>query len=86
MNIKPLNDKVFAKRILEENKTPSGLYIPESANNIKILYRASVISVGPQVSQVKAGDVICYNKYSGTEAGDNCLILREDEIMGIINN
>jgi chaperonin GroES len=89
---RPLGDRVLVKRIENDNRTESGLlYIPDSAQEKAQL--ASVISVGEgrldaqgkRVSlAVKAGDTIFFGKYSGTEAGKDHLIIREDEILGVI--
>lgn len=85
MNIKPINDKVCIKKIaLTDMKTDSGLYIPDIASEELPIAQASVVSIGPKVTQVSVGDTICYLKYSGMEAGDSHIILKEEEILGIM--
>lgn len=90
--IKPLYDKILIKRVEEEDKTPGGLFIPAAAKEKAQTGR--VISVGagrltPDGKiiplQVKEGDIVFFGKYAGTEADEEYLIIREDEILGIIN-
>ncbi len=91
---KPLYDRILAKRIAEEETTKGGIIIPDSAKekplegkvvsvgNGKIMDNGSVRSL-----DVKEGDTILFGKYSGTEIkidGIEHLILKEDEILGII--
>ena len=89
--IRPLYDRVLVLRIETEDKTPGGIIIPDAAK--EKAQTGKVISVGKgrittegQVvpMQVKAGDHIFFGKYSGTEAGNDHLIIREDEILGVI--
>ncbi len=89
--IKPLGDRVLVKCIENEGKTPGGLYIPESAKEKAQL--GTVISVskgktdknGIRVPlEVTVGQTVYFGKYAGTEAGDNHMIIREDEILGIV--
>lgn len=94
MKIRPLHDRVIVKRVEEERKTPGGIVIPDSATEKPI--RGEVIAVGNGKVQengeirkldVKAGDTVLFGKYSGTEVkmdGDELLVLREDDIMAII--
>jgi chaperonin GroES len=90
-NLRPLGNRVLIKRVKNEEKTVSGLYIPDSAQ--EKAQQGAVLAVGPGnrdtagnaiPMQVKSGDMIYFGKYSGTEAGDDYLILREDEILGVI--
>jgi chaperonin GroES len=94
MKIRPLHDRVIVKRT-EENKTsPGGIVIPDSAAEKPI--QGEIISVGNgkilengevRALAVKAGDKILFGKYSGTEVkigGEELLVLREDDIMGVI--
>lgn len=94
MAIKPLEDRVLVKPIENESKTASGIYLPESAKEKPV--RGEVIAVGPgkrldngqrgQMSVTK-GDTVVYGKYAGTEVelkGDKVLILRESELLGVI--
>ena len=95
MKIRPLHDRILVKRIEEETKTAGGLYIPDSAKEKPIL--AKVIAVGNgkrdkdgkvHALEVKAGDRVLFSKYSGTEVkidGEEHLIMREDDILAIID-
>jgi len=92
--IRPLHDRVIVKRLKEEEKTKGGIIIPDSAKEKPI--EGEVIAVGNGKLQddgtlrkldVKVGDRILFGKYSGTEVkvdGEERLILREDDILGVI--
>ncbi|MFA5152417.1 MAG: co-chaperone GroES [Sulfurimonas sp.] len=94
MLLRPLNDRVLVRRVESETKTAGGIIIPESAKEKPA--EAEVIAVGPgrllengerSVMQVKAGDKILFGKYSGTDVQidrETLLILREDDILGVI--
>jgi len=94
MKIKPLQDRIIVKRIEEEEKTKGGIIIPDSAKEKPM--EGEVIAVGSgkvldngtkQALEVKEGDRILFGKYSGTEVkidGVEHLIMREDDILGII--
>lgn len=94
MKIRPLQDRVIVKRLEEEGKTKGGIIIPDTAKEKPM--EGLVISVGKgKVGDdgklikldVKAGDRILFGKYSGTEVkidGDELLIMREDDILGIL--
>jgi chaperonin GroES len=94
MKIRPLYDRILVKRLEEQTKTAGGLYIPDSAKEKPL--EALVVAVGNGKIQedgslrkleVKAGDKILFSKYSGSDIkidGTEHLILREDEILGII--
>jgi len=94
MKIKPLQDRIIIKRMEGEEKTKGGIIIPDSAKEKPM--EGKVIAVGPGklnekgtrvAPEVKAGDLILFGKYAGTEIkidGEEHLILREDDIMGII--
>jgi chaperonin GroES len=96
MQIRPLHDRVIVKRMEEERKTPGGIVIPDSATEKPI--RGKVLAVGKgkilengQVRplDVKVSDVVLFGKYSGTEVkmdGEELLVMREEDIMGIIEN
>ncbi|MDL1969994.1 MAG: co-chaperone GroES [Candidatus Desulfofervidaceae bacterium] len=94
MKIRPLHDRVLVKRIEEETKTKGGIIIPDTAKEKPI--KGKVIAVGEgrvldngqkvPVS-VKVGDKIIFSKYAGTEIkieGEEHLIMREDDILGVI--
>ena len=94
MNVRPLNDRVLVKRLDEEEKTAGGIYIPDSAKEKP--NRGRVIAVGNGKSNdkgerkpldVKAEDEILFGKYAGTEIkidGDELIIMREDDILAVI--
>jgi len=94
MKIRPLHDRVIARRTEEEKTSPGGIVIPDSAAEKPI--QGEVIAVGNgklldngevRKLDVKKGDKILFGKYSGTEvkiSGEEYLVLREDDIMGII--
>jgi chaperonin GroES len=86
MKQKPLKDRVLVKPHEAEEKTASGIYIPESAQEKP--QRGTVVAVGEgkkdEPMTVKVGDVVLYGKYSGTEIkidGTDYLIMREDDIL-----
>ncbi len=95
-NITPLHDRVIIKRIEDNvNQTAGGLYIPDTAKEKP--QEGEVIAAGEgkykedgtrQALDVKAGDRVLFGKYSGSEIkldGDEFIIMREDEILGIIS-
>ena len=93
--IKPLHDKVIIRRIEATNKTAGGLYIPDTAKEKQ--QEGEVIAVGDgrlkedgsrYPIDVQAGDRVLFGKYAGSEVrvdGEELLILKEEEIIGIIN-
>ncbi|MDQ3019276.1 MAG: co-chaperone GroES [Bacteroidota bacterium] len=94
MNIKPLSDRIIVKPAEAEEKTASGLIIPDTAKEKPM--KGEVIAVGAgKVSddgkltkmELKVGDKILYGKYSGTEVvieGTEYLIMRESDVYGVI--
>ena len=94
MSIRPLHDRVIVRRLDEERTSPGGIVIPDSAAEKPM--QGEVVSVGNgKISEngdvrpldVKAGDKVLFGKYSGTEVkidGEELLVMREDDIMGII--
>jgi len=91
--IRPLHDRVIVRRINEEEKTKGGIIIPDTAKEKP--QEGKVVAVGRGRHEdgkviplgVKAGDKILFGKYSGTEIkldGEEHLILREDDILGVI--
>jgi chaperonin GroES len=94
MKIRPLQDRVIVKRLEEEEKTKGGIIIPDTAKEKPM--EGLVIAVGKGKTaddgkliklDVKAGDRILFGKYAGTEVkidGVEHLIMREDDILGII--
>jgi chaperonin GroES len=93
-SIRPLQDRVIVKRVKEEEKTKGGIIIPDTAKEKPI--EGIIIAVGNGKVQedgkvrpldVKVDDHILFGKYSGTEVkidGEDRLILREDDILGVI--
>lgn len=94
MKLKPLADRVIAKPLEEEDKSPGGIILPDTAKEKP--QRGKIIAAGPGKvddrgervkMEVKVGDVVLYGKYSGTEVkvdGDELLIMRESDILAII--
>lgn len=89
--IRPLYDRVLVKRIEEEDTTPGGIIIPDSAKEkaqtgeVVAIGSGRVTPEGKTIAmQVKEGDRIFFGKYAGTEAGNDHLIIREEEILGVI--
>lgn len=95
MNIRPLHDRVIIKRKEEERTSPGGIVIPDTATEKPI--RGEVVAVGNgkildggdvRPLDVKVGDNVLFGKYSGTEVrvdGDDLLVMREEDIMAIID-
>jgi chaperonin GroES len=94
-NIKPLSDRVVVKPQPAEEKTSSGLFIPDTAKEKP--QRGTIVSVGPgrvengtQIAMsVKEGDTVLYGKYAGTEISiseEELLIMRETDILGVITD
>ena len=94
MKIRPLQDRVILKRVKEEEKTKGGIIIPDTAKEKPI--EGEVLAVGKGKVQedgtvrpldVKVGDRVLFGKYSGTEVkieGEESLIVREDDVLGVI--
>ena len=94
MNLRPLHDRVLVKRLEEQESKRGGLFIPDSAKEKP--QQAEVVAVGTgklledgsrATPDVKAGDKILFGKYSGSDIridGNEYLILREDEILGVL--
>jgi chaperonin GroES len=93
-NIRPLHDRVIVKRVKEEEKSKGGIIIPDTAKEKPI--EGEVLAIGSgkiaddgsvRKLDVKVGDRILFGKYSGTEVkvdGEERLILREDDILGVL--
>ena len=94
MAFRPLGDRVLVKRVEEESKTKGGIIIPDTAKEKP--QEGEVVAVGPGIRdergtvnalELKAGDRILFGKWSGTEVtlnGEELLIMKESDIMGII--
>ena len=93
MKFRPLHDRVLIKRIEKDEKTASGIIIPDTAKEKPI--EGSVVAVGTGVRSddgkivpldVKVGDVVIFGKWSGTEVkvdGEEYLVMKESDIMGV---
>ena len=94
MAIRPLHDRILVKRVQEENKTKGGIIIPDTAKEKPIEGKVVAVGNGKLLDsgevrklEVKKGDRILFGKYSGTEVkidGTEHLILREDDVLGIM--
>ncbi len=96
MKIRPLHDRVIIRRMEEERTSPGGIVIPDSATEKPI--KGEVIAVGKgkitdsgdiRALDLKAGDTVLFGKYSGTEVkveGEELLVMKEDEVMAVIEN
>ena len=94
MNVKPLADRLLIKRVDEAESKKGGIIIPDTAKEkpqqaeVKAVGNGKLLDSGERVApEVKAGDRILFGKYSGSEIkidGEEYLILREDEILGVL--
>lgn len=94
MKIRPLNDRILVKRLEGEGKTAGGIIIPDSAKEKPA--EGEIVAVGPGklndggeriAMDVAVGDRVLFSKYGGTEVkldGEDFLIMREDDILGVI--
>lgn len=94
MKIRPLHDRVIVKRLEEERKTASGIVIPDSATEKPD--QGEILAVGPGkrddsgklvAMDVKVGDRVLFGKYSGQSVkveGEELLVMREEDIMGVV--
>jgi chaperonin GroES len=94
MKVRPLYDRILVRRVAEEEKTKGGIIIPDSAKEKPS--EGEVVAVGSgkvnekgqlRALEVKAGDRILFGKYSGNEIkveGVELIILREDEVLGVV--
>lgn len=94
MNIRPLHDRVIVRRMEEERTSPGGIVLPDAATEKPV--QGEVLAVGNgkvndkgevRPLEVKVGDKVLFGKYSGTEVkigGEEVLVMREEDIMGII--
>ena len=95
MKFRPLHDRVVVKRVDEDTKTKGGIIIPETAQEKPM--PGKIIAVGPGARDesgklvpldVKKGDTVLFGKWSGTEVkidGDELLIMKESDIMGVLD-
>jgi chaperonin GroES len=94
MKVKPLNDRVLVRRMEAEEKVKGGIIIPDTAKEkpqqgeVVAAGNGKVLDKGDRVAlEVKQGDKILFGKYSGSEIkmnGEEHLIMREDDILGVI--
>ncbi|MGH8536077.1 MAG: co-chaperone GroES [Gammaproteobacteria bacterium] len=96
MHIRPLHDRVIIRRLEEDRKSAGGIVIPDTAAEKPM--KGEVVAAGPgkvtddgklRPLDVKAGDKVLFGKYSGTEVkmnGQDLVVMREDDIMGVIEN
>ena len=94
MKIRPLHDRVIVKRLEEERKTASGIVIPDTATEKPD--QGEVVAVGPgkkdeqgriMAMALKVGDRVLFGKYAGQAVkveGDELLVMREEDIMGVV--
>src|SRR5260221_10726708 len=94
MKFRPLGDRVVVRRVAEDQKTPGGIIIPDTAQEKP--QEGEIVSVGPGalddngkrvLPEVKAGDFVLFGKWSGTEVkvdGEELLIMKESDIMGVL--
>ena len=95
MNIRPLHDRVIVKRVEEEETTKGGIIIPDTAKEKPVEGKVVAVGAGKilengekQALEVKKGDKVLFGKYAGTEInieGDEHLIMREDDIIAIVD-
>ena len=96
MKVRPLNDRILIKRVAEETKTAGGLFIPETAKEkpqrgvVVAVGKGRLLEDGSRVElDVKPKDQILFGKYAGTEIkldGEEHIVLKEDEILGVIED
>jgi chaperonin GroES len=96
MKIRPLHDRILVQRLEEEEQTRGGIIIPDSAKEKPIEGKVVAVGNGKVMENgevkpldVKEGDKVLYGKYAGTEVkigGEEYLIMREDDILGIIED
>jgi chaperonin GroES len=94
MKLRPLHDRVIVKRMEEERMSAGGIVIPDSATEKPV--RGEVLAVGngkilengdKRALDIGVGDIVLFGKYSGTEVkvdGDELLVMREEDIMAVI--
>ncbi|HID37530.1 MAG TPA: co-chaperone GroES [Ghiorsea sp.] len=94
-NIRPLHDRVIVRRLAEEEKTAGGIIIPDAAKEKPL--QGEVIAVGKgklldngdlRALDVAVGDIVIFSSYAGTEIkvdGEELLLMREDDILGVLS-
>ena len=94
VSIRPLNDRIIVRRMEEQEQMRGGLYIPDTAKEkpqegeVLAVGNGKLLDNGQRIAiDLKAGDRILFGKYAGTEIkldGDEYLILREDDVLGVV--
>jgi chaperonin GroES len=96
LGVRPLHDRILVRRMEEETKTAGGLFIPDTAKEKP--QRGEIVATGKgRITEdgktlpleVKVGDKVLFAKYAGTElkfSGEEFLMMREEDILGIVNN
>ena len=96
MALRPLHDRLLVKRLEETEQMQGGIIIPDTAKEKP--QQAKVLAIGPgrvtddgklQPIEVKVGDTVVFGKYAGTEVkveGDDLLIIREDDVLGVLES
>lgn len=88
--LRPLGDRVLVKRLANQEKTVSGIYIPDAAKpksqtGVIVAVGAGRIHENKVLPlSVKVDDIIYFGQYAGTEAGEDHIIIREDDILGVV--
>jgi len=85
MKFKPLKDRVFVSYAEEMERTPGGIYVPETAKEKP--QKGKVEAVGSEVKELKVGDMVLFDKYSGSKVkidDTEYLIIKEEDILGIV--
>ena len=96
MKVKPLHDRILVQRIEEEERTKSGIIIPDTAKEKPIMGKVIAVGDGRMLENgqkvplsVKEGDRVLFGKYAGTEVkieGEEYLLMREDDVLAIIED
>lgn len=94
MKIRPLHDRVVIRRSEEERTSPGGIVIPDTAKDKPVFGEVIAVGTGKHADNgqlrplvIKVGDKVLFGKYSGTEvkvAGEELVVMREDDIMGVV--
>jgi chaperonin GroES len=85
MKLQPLADRIVARSVEAESKSPSGIILPDSAKQKPQM--GEVLAVGKEVKEVKAGDKILYSKYGPSEVkveGEELLLIKEEDVLAIV--
>ncbi len=96
VSIRPLNDRIIVRRMEEQEQVRGGLYIPDTAKEkpqegeVLAIGNGKLLDTGQRIPiDLKVGDRVLFGKYAGTEIkldGDEFLILREDDILGVVES